>query len=117
MPKGFELCARHANGVPYHRQNKQRKFNTRKYKDHVRGTHSFGSDYISDPQSFSCPDTRVLPAHGKSSQLADHRKAALASTLVRGPGRAASGAVEGATHETGTPESVIQDIYVTISPI
>jgi hypothetical protein len=116
MPKGFEPRVRHANGVPYHRQNKQHRSNSRKHKDHVRGPHSGGGDYTSDLQSFLCPDTRVLPADGKPSHLANHRKAALKSTLVRGPGSAASVVVDTATHETGTPETVTQDICVTMGP-
>jgi hypothetical protein len=116
MAKGFELRVRHANGVPYHRQNKQHRSNSRKHKDHMRGPHSGGGDYTSDLQSSSCPDTRVLPADGKPSRLANHRKAVLKSTPVRGSGCAASVAVDTATHETGTPETVTQDICVTIVP-
>jgi hypothetical protein len=116
MPKDFERRARHANVVPYHRQNKQHRSNSRKHKDHVRGPHSGGGDYTSDLQSFSCPDTHVLPAHRKSSRFANHRKAALESTLVRGPGSAASVVVDTATHETSTPETVTQDICVTMGP-
>jgi hypothetical protein len=82
----------------------------------VRGPHSGGGDYTSDLQSFSCPDTHVLPAHRKSSRFANHRKAALESTLVRGPGSAASVVVDTATHETSTPETVTQDICVTMGP-
>jgi hypothetical protein len=116
MPKDFEQRARHANGVPYHRQNKQRRSNSRKLKDHVRGPHLGVGGYTSDLQSFSCPDTRVLPADGKPSRLANHRKAALESTLVRGPGSAASVTVSTATHETGTPETVTQNICATMGP-
>ena len=39
------------------------------------------------------------------------------NTLVRGLGCAASVVVDTATHETGTPETVTQDIYVTTGPI
>ena len=106
MPKDFEQRARHANVVPYHRQNKQHRSNSRKHKDHVRGPYSGGGDYTSDLQSFSCPDTRVIPTDGKSSRLANRRKAALKSTPVRGLGCAASVAIDTATHETGTPETV-----------
>lgn len=116
MPKDFEPRVRHADGVPYHRRNKQHRSNSRKHKDHVRGPHLGGGDYTSDLQSFSCPDTRVLPADGKSSRLVNHRKATLKSTPIRGSGCAASVAVDTATHETGTPETVTQDICVTMGP-
>jgi hypothetical protein len=116
MPKGFEPRVRHANGVPYHRQNEQHRSNSRKRQDHVRGPHSGVGGYTSDLQSFSCPETRVLPADGKPSRFANHRKAALKSTPVRGSGCAASVAVDPATHETGTPETVTQDICVTMGP-
>jgi len=112
MPKDFEQRARHANVAPYHRQNKQHRSNSRKHKDHVRGPHSGGGGYTSDLQPFSCRDIHVLPAEGKSSRLANHRKAALESTLVRGLGSAPSVAVDTAANETGTPETVTQDVCV-----
>lgn len=112
MPKDFEPRVRHDNGVPYHRQNKQHRSNSRKHKDHVRGPHSGGGDYTSDLQSFSYPDTRVLAADGKSSRLVNHRKAALKSTPVGGLGSAASVAVDTAANETGAPETVTQDVCV-----
>ena len=104
MPKDSEPRVRCAQGVPYHRQNKQRKSNTRKHKDHVRGTHSVGGDCTSGLQSSLCRDAHILPADDKSSRIADHRKAALVNTLVRGLGCAASVAMT-------------QDIYVTTGPI
>lgn len=116
MPKDFEPRVRHAQRVPYHRQNGQRTPNSRKHKDHVRGTHSRGGDYTSDMQSFSCQGAHLFLADDKWSPLADHRKAASVSTLAGDPGYAASVAVDTAIHETGTPETVTQDICVNVGP-
>ena len=116
MPKDSEPRVRCAQGVPYHRQNKQRKSNTRKHKDHVRGTHSVGGDCTSGLQSSLCRDAHILPADDKSFRLADHCKASLVSTLARSPGCAASVAVDTVAHVTGTPESVTQDIHATTGP-
>ena len=116
MPKDFEPRVHGAQRVPYHRQNRQRKPNSRKHRDHVRGTHLIEGDYMSDLQSSLRQDARTLPADDKSSRLPDHRKAALVSTLPRGPGCAASVAVDTAIYETGTPETVTQDISVNMGP-
>lgn len=116
MPRYSEPRVCRAQGVPYHRQNKQGKSNSCKHKSHVRGARSGEGVYTPDLQSPRCPDTHVLPAVGESSRLADHCKATLVSTLARSPGCAASVAVDTAAHVTGTPKSVTQDIHATTGP-